>query len=534
LAIKRHRPCTDYIGQLKASAVTARGSGAIFADFELMTGAQLLRNLVVIVLVAANAMTANANPHTFQSLVQLRADVDGDVAQVFAGACKDLPHLPKVESDRLEAAYFPMAASKMKRMNACESLVLGKITKEGVSGRFIRKVVKDIAIKLPTLQRLQRETKKLSNQLSELGNEDASYDRQLARVGYMSPADYSNRATLNIKISKINRELKNDLTIYKTLLGTIWRSTDVNMTKYLSALVKTKLSPEQYTAEALQRNPGWIKGKISGRFSFLESVIIPMINSSRDVVNLINSQYETRGGRSVFYPSFATRKMLTENMDMVDDPDEPTSSFKHLACTLDQKYVSGEDDIDTAVTVATLFVGGTGWLVPALLRAVKLERLVEEGAFVGKVLNAMSKATSAPMMIMTAKGAFETCQAHVDHLNKSMDVCSARSSIEDVTAYESRELDKNNCGLLIFATVASSVISEEKITQLSSRMTGLFSSNPRLVKYVSRASTGALVTLSFKTKVQSVTGTTSTAKDLYEKVYPPKDPSDSDAGSDSK
>lgn len=457
--------------------------------------------------------------HFSQEVADVRSSVNGAVASLYAGACKAPPDETQAESDRIEALYFPLAAKKLVSMNRCEILALTRLLDDGYDGKFIRKVVQDIAVKLPSLRKLSREILKLNGEIDEMNRENNAYDAQLGRYGFLSDSQQLERHTMLVKLKNTSDEMKPKLAAYKVLLASIWRANDAVMGSYLASLIGSRISVEEFKIRARRPGPNWVRARLTGNFSFLDKVIKPMISDAQKLVASIDSEYQTGAdGRSTFSPGYATRKLLASNMDLLYEPENPSPRFKKLACQLDQKYVSGEDDIGTTVSLATLLMGPFGKLVPIALRVVKLEKLIEGSQFVNRALAVMGGASVASGVAMAADSAYEACKSRFANVNKSSETCSADATIEDMTEFESRALEKNNCALLIVSTA----VSEGTLGHASKKLTDLFGSNPQMATYISQANRASQAALRVKTQAQEVQGSAGSAKDFIDLLSPPK------------
>lgn len=477
-------------------------------------------------------VVGEATDQALQTLTNARASINGEVASLYAGACKAAPGETQAESDRIEERYFPVAAKKLVNINRCETLSLTKLLNAGYRGRFILKVTKDIAVKLPALRKLSGEVLKMTSDLEEWTKQNDGYDRQIARFGFLDDRQKIARLKLGAQMAKASRELKPRTAAYKTLLASIWRADEPAMASYLAAAIQSQISVQDFRSRALAPQPNWYHRHLQGNFSFLDQVLKPMISDAQSIMKSINADYrQTANGRK-FVPGYLTRKLLATNMDTLYEPEQPSQRFKNLACHLDQKYSSGEDDIGTTISIAMLFGGPVGKFIPMVLRVAKLEKLIEGSLVVDRALAAMGALSAGTMVAMTADSAYQSCTTHFGAVNRSAETCSANSTIEDVTNFQSNVMDKDNCELMVISTA----ISQTTFAHATKLLGGLFDKNSSFVAYLNTANQYSQAAFRLKNQGMQIKDTGGTAKDFIQLLSPDKKdadkPGDAKAGDD--
>ncbi len=487
-----------------------------------MTSRLFIPILTLIFVFGGFCAEASVESQISQAFANGRSSLNGQMASLYYGECKAVPGESQAESDRIEAIYFPLAAKKLLRMSHCETMGLTKLIQAGYASKFIRKVTLDIAVKLSALRGLSQNILRLTKEIDGLNRDNNGYDSQMARFGYLDRIQLSERAVITARMAKDSAQLKPLAAAYKVLLASIWRAEDPAMASYLAALIQSHVSVAEFRRQSLQPQPRWMARHIYGNFSFLDNVIKPMISDTQKLMKTITDDYQQTPTGLHFLPGYSTRKLLATNMDLLYEPENPTPRFTHLACELDYKYSTGEDSLETTVSTLLLFGGPAGKLVPLALRAVKLERLIEGSLFIDKALSAMGVLGAGTMLAMTADSAYQTCTTNFATVNKSAEFCSPNETIEDVTNFEARVLDKHNCALLMISTA----VSQTTVGLAIKKATGLFNPNSNLIHYINQAQKLSDSALKYKNQGQQITNSAGTSKDFIKMLSGKKDDDD--------
>jgi hypothetical protein len=449
-----------------------------------------------------------------------RAHIKADqtAAGLFGPSCKAKVGESPAQFQAREDQLFETSAQRLSDLDKCDVIRLRTLEKGGYQSTFIKTVVKDISVKLPTLRSLYREIEKLKSLITEMQKQNNAYDSQIARFGFLDPSQERERAELSKRITQKIEELKKPTAAYKVLFGTLWRNQDGAMIADLKSLIHSSISSNDYLAVALRPAPSIFVTVTRGNFSFLDKVVRPMIANESLFIKKIKAQYVQTPGGLKFEPNFATKKSLADNLDLLYDPAPTTDDYKELVCDIDQKYLSGDEDIDLTITGASFLIGPFGKAIPWALRLVKLEHLIEGSAAVARVGQVINSIPTAYWSLRTASGAIATCQSNYKRLQRDNKSCSADSSLEDAEDFDARELDASNCGLLILATA----MNKTGVGVLGFWGSKVFASHPELVGYVQQIQKTTNSAIDIKNNGQNMIGNAGTAKDVVEKVT--KDP----------
>lgn len=478
---------------------------------------------------AAKAVYHAARPYRHWAAQQYAdkwAAADQRLMRARFGQCKMAKGETPAEEAKMEQDFFPFAADKLKKMNKCEVNVMNKLVQAGYKSKFIQKTAKDIAVKLPTLQRLHQDLVKQTKIQKELNAEEFALSAQLARVGYIAPYQEVQRKERLAKLKKVAAVIA-DLNKKRTaLVGTLWRNDDPVMQAYVTALESSDLTPEEYYREALVPNqgivhrkvwgslialdngaaklnigPGRLAAKIQsqwGGFSLLDSVVKTMANESSKLTSTLDAQYiQTPKGRK-FEPNWNVRAVLAGNVDMVYDLDDDgvDPKLKTLQCNLNQKYDKGADVMDQSIAAGFMLMPvGEKAVSFAFEGAEKLFPTFSEwwngSRYIRHTVNAFEKYGTiaerygqANVWKDLAEDFYKQCVASSwQRLSKqSNDECDEDTSIDDIEDHEATELDKQNCGMF-FISAAMTFDRVQSLVEVASRA---FEQNPRLMARIEK------------------------------------------------
>lgn len=160
--------------------------------------------------------------------------------------------------------------------------------------------------------------------------------------------------------------------------------------------------------------------------------------------------------------------------------------------------------------------------VGLILKAAELEEIFASSFVAQKVGRIFGGASGAYGFAMTAQYAISACRASAGHLTDSKTSCDSHTNAKDLSSFETRELDADNCGLMLVSTV----LTETGVTQIGKRLLSIFESNPQLMANIQSVKEKSVRVLMIKDREQTLqynASDASDAKDAAELVVPPKD-----------